>query len=77
MHNGNHLQVKGLCRKLDETMSTSFQTALTGHNNHYCKLNLPADWNIDPIFIISLLDKYRGKNPEGEIVKIETDDDGG
>jgi hypothetical protein len=39
-------------------------------------LKLPEKWKIQPVFNISLLDKYRGSIPEREVVEIEADNSG-
>jgi len=53
-----------------------FEVLHEGHNKQYCKLKLPTKWKIHPVFNISLLEKYRGTNPEREVVEIEADDSG-
>jgi hypothetical protein len=39
-------------------------------------LELPPAWKIHPTFNISLLERYRGNNPEREVIEIEVDDAG-
>jgi len=53
-----------------------FEVVTEGQNKRYCKLKLPVKWKIHPVFNISLLEKYRGSNPEREVVEIEADDSG-
>jgi hypothetical protein len=53
-----------------------FEVLSAGHNNRYCKLKLPPSWKIHPTFNVSLLERYRGKNPEREVIEVEADDAG-
>jgi hypothetical protein len=76
MLNGKHILWKGCCWKLDDKMYGLFIILLAGHNDRYCKLELPAAWKIHPKFNIALLDRYRGKNPDREVVEIEANDAG-
>lgn len=46
----------------------------TGHNDRYCKLELPTSWKIQLTFNIALAERYRGKNPEKEVIEIEVND---
>jgi len=76
MLNGKNIRSKGRCRKLEDKMYGPFEVLHEGHNKRYCKLKLPTKWKIHPVFNISLLEKYRGTNPEREVVEIEADDSG-
>jgi len=76
MLNGKNMRSKGRCMKLDDKMYGPLKIVSVGHNNRYCKLELPTSWKIHPTFNISLLERYRGKNPEREVFEIETDDAG-
>jgi hypothetical protein len=76
MLNGKNIRSKGRCRKLEDKMYGPFEVLTEGHNKRYCKLKLPEKWKIHPVFNISLLEKYRGSNPEREVVEIEADDSG-
>jgi len=76
MLNGKNIRSKGRCKKLDDKMYGLFKVVSVGHNNRYCKLELPSSSKIHPTFNISLLERYRGKNPEMEVIKIEADDAG-
>jgi hypothetical protein len=76
MLNGKNIRSKGRCRKLEDKMYGPFEVLSEGHNKRYCKLKLPDKWKIHPVFNISLLEKYRGTNPEKEVVEIEADDSG-
>jgi len=76
MLNGQNIRSKGRCRKLDDKMYGPFKILSTGHNDCYCKLELPSWWKINPTFNIAVLERYRGKNPEGEIIEIEADNAG-
>jgi hypothetical protein len=51
-----------------------FQILSVGHNDRYCKLELPAAWKIYLTFNISLLERYGEENPESEVIEIEADD---
>ena len=42
MLNGKNIGSKGRCRELDNKMYGSFKILSTGHNDHYCKLELPS-----------------------------------
>jgi len=44
-----------------------------GSNNPYCKLKLPDQWKLHPVFNIDLLERYRGTNPEKPVIEIEPD----
>jgi hypothetical protein len=74
--NGKNIRSKGRCKKLDDKIYGPFKILLVGHNNRYCKLELPSTWKIHPTFNISLLERYRGKNPEREVIEIEANDAG-
>jgi hypothetical protein len=74
MLDGKNIRSKGRCRKLDDKMYGPFQILSVGHNDRYCKLELPAAWTIYPTFNISLLERYGEKNPESEVIEIEADD---
>jgi hypothetical protein len=76
MLNGENILSKGTCKKLDDKMYGPFKILSTGHNNRYYKLELPPSWKIHPAFNISLLERYRGKNPEREVIEVEADDAG-
>jgi len=76
MLNGRNIRAKGICRKLEDKTYGTFEVLYEGHNKPYCKLKLPEKWKILPVFNISLLDKYRGSNPDKEVVEIEADDSG-
>jgi hypothetical protein len=69
-----NIRTKGRCRKLDDKMYGPFKILSVGHNDRYCKLALPAAWKIYPTFNISWLERYRGKNPEREVIEIEAND---
>jgi hypothetical protein len=51
-----------------------FEVLSVGHNELYCKLKLPISCKIHPTSNISLLERYRGMDPEREVVEIEADD---
>jgi len=74
MLNGKKIRFSGRCRKLEDNMYGPFKIVSVGYNNRYCKLELPASWNIHPTFSVSLLDRYRGVDPGKQVVKIEADD---
>jgi len=76
MLNGKNIRSKGRCKKLDDKMYGPFKISSIGHNNRSCKLQLPSNWKTHPTFNISLLERYRGKNPESEVIEIEADDAG-
>ena len=76
MLNSKNIRSKGRCKKLDDKMYGTFKILSVGHNNLYCKIELPLTWKIHPTFNISLLERYRGKNPEREVIEIEADDAG-
>jgi len=76
MLNGKNIRANGRCRKLEDKMYGPFEVLYEGHNKRYCKLKLPAKWKIYTVFNISLLEKYRGMNPEREVVEIEANDSG-
>jgi hypothetical protein len=73
MLNGKNIQSKGRCRKLEDKMYGPFEVLSEGHNKRYCKLKLPDKWKIHPVFNVSLLERYRGTNPEREVVEVEAD----
>jgi len=73
---GKNIRSKGTCQKLENEMFRPFEIILVGHNNWYWKLCLPSLWKIDSRFDISLLEPYRGKNREREVVQIEADNAG-
>jgi len=74
MLKGINIRTKGQYRKLDDTMYGPFTIVKVGHNDRYCKLELPESWKIHPTFNMSLLERYRGKNPRKHVIEIETDD---
>jgi hypothetical protein len=76
MLSGKNIRSKGRCKKLDDKMYGRFKILSVGYNNRYCKLKLPPTWKIHPTYNISLLERYRGKNPEREVIEIEADDAG-
>jgi len=76
MLSGKNIRTKGRCRKLDDQMYGPCTISSTGHNNRYCKLQLPASWKIHLIFNILLLEQYQEKNPGREGIEIEADDAG-
>jgi hypothetical protein len=74
--NGKNIRSKGPCRKLEDKIYGPFEVEAAAHNGRYYKLKLPTSWKIHPTFNVSVLEKYRGKNPEREVVEIESDDAG-
>jgi len=60
MLNGKNIRSKGRCRKLEDKMYGPFEVLTEVHNKRYCKLQLPDNWKIHPVFNISLLETYRG-----------------
>jgi len=76
MLNGKNIRSKGRCKKLDDKMYGPFKILSVGHNNMYCKLELPPTWKIHLTFNISVLERYRGKNPERKVIEIEAEDAG-
>jgi len=42
--NGKNIRLKGRCRKLDHKMYAPLKISFRGHNDWYCKLELPASW---------------------------------
>jgi hypothetical protein len=76
MLNGKNIRSKGRCRKLEDKMYGPFEVLTEGLNKRYCKLKLPENWKIHPVFDISLLENFRGLNPEREVVEIEAGDSG-
>jgi hypothetical protein len=52
---GKYIRSKGRCRKLDDKMYGPFKILSVGHNDRYCKLEMPAAWKIHPTFNMSLL----------------------
>jgi hypothetical protein len=76
MLNGKNIRTKGRCRKLEGKVYGPFEVSSEGHNKRYCKLKLPDKLKIHPVFNRSLLEKYRGRNPERELGEIEADDSG-
>jgi hypothetical protein len=76
MLNGKNIRSKGRCKKLDDKMYGPFKILTVGYNNRYCKLELPPTWKIHPTCNISLLERYRGKNPERDVIQVEADDAG-
>jgi len=73
MLNGKNIRWKERWMTLDDKMYGPFKILSTGHNDQYCKLKLPPSWKIPPTFNIALLERYRGKNPEREVIEMETD----
>jgi len=57
-------------------MNGPFKILSTGRNDRYCKLESPTTWKIHLTFNIALLQRYRGKSPERELIEIEADDTG-
>jgi len=76
MLNGKNIRSKGHCKKLGDKMYRPLKVILVGHNGRYYRLQLPTSWKIHPTFNISLLEKYRGNDPEKEVVEIEADNAG-
>jgi len=76
MLNGRNIRSKGRCKRLEDKMYGPFKVVSVGHNDRYCKLDLPWSWKIHPAFNVSLLEQYRGTNPETPAVEIEADDAG-
>jgi hypothetical protein len=76
MLNGKNIQSKGRCKKLDDKMYGPFKILTVGHNNRYCKLELPPTWKIHLMFNISRLERYRRKNPDMGVIELEADDAG-
>jgi len=76
MLNGKNIRSKGQCKKSEDEVYGPFKILSVGHNGRYYKLELPTSWKIDPTFNISLLERYRGKNPGKEVVELEANDAG-
>jgi hypothetical protein len=76
MLSGKTIRSKESCRKFEDKMYGPFQVLTEGHNKRYCKLKLPDSSKIHPVLNIALLEKYREKNREREVVEIEADDSG-
>jgi len=56
MLNRKNIRSNGRCLKLDDKMYGRFRILLTGHNEQYWKLELPASWKIHPTFNVALLE---------------------
>jgi hypothetical protein len=76
MLNGRNIRAKHRCKKLEDKMFGPFKVLMVGSNQRYCRLELPSSWKIHPVFNISLLERYRGDNPERPVVEIEADEEG-
>jgi hypothetical protein len=76
MLNGKNIRAKHRCKKLEDKMYGPFEVVNTGSNGRYCKLKLPSTWKIHPTFNISLLERYRGTDPNKQVIEIEADSAG-
>jgi len=74
--NRKNVRSKGRCKKLDDKMYRPFEILWTGHNNQDSKLELPGSSKIHRPFIITLFERYEGKNPEKSVIKVEAYDAG-
>jgi hypothetical protein len=57
-------------------MNGPFKVISIGKNVRYCKLKLPDSWRIHPTFNISLLERYRGSDPNKQVIEIEANNAG-
>jgi len=76
MLNGRNIRAKHRCKKLEDKMFGPFKISMVGGNQRYCRLELPNSWKIHPVFNISLLERYKGDNPERPMVEFEADKEG-
>ena len=73
MLNGRNIRAKHRCKKLEDKMFGPFEVLSIGANNRYCKLKLPDQWKLHPVFNIDLLERYKGTNPKKPVIEIEPD----
>jgi len=73
MLNGRNIRAQHRCRKLEDKMFGPFEILSVGKNQRYCKLDLPDSWKIHPICNIDLLERYKGTDPQKQVVEIEAD----
>jgi len=73
MLNGRNIRAKHRCKKLEDKMFGLFKILSVGKNLRYCKLGLPDSWKIHLVFIIDLLERYKGTDPKKQVVEIEAD----
>jgi hypothetical protein len=71
--NGRNIRGKHRSKKLEGKMLGPFEVISVGRNNRYCKLKLPDDWKLHPVFNIDLLERYEGTDPKKQVVEIESD----
>jgi len=75
MLNGRNIRAKHRCKKLEDKMLRLFEVLSIGSNERDCKLKLPEWWKIHPVFIIDLLERYKGTDSKKQVIDIEADGD--